>query len=217
MLLMIRRTELETLIPAVATGSQFNSALGSPRKILQRVMISSIIGVILLVFSQSQVTSQFYPIWLILGVISLLYILWSPILEASRRNSKLRAYPYSAIFHGEISDINLNERIINSHEQANNRGELELIENRRTWMTLSLSDEDGYLTDLSFPREKSHSALRVGQEILCLVLCNYKDFSDTIEVSDCWLPRQNLWIGEYPYLLRPAFQELSRKRIKNYV
>ena len=27
-------------------------------------------------------------------------------------------------------------------------------------------------------------------------------------LTDAWLPEINLWVGEYPYLLRPAFEEI---------
>ena len=93
MLIKLKAGELERLIPAVATGNQFNSASGNPRKILQRILISSICGVITLLISQSQVTSQFYSLWLILGVVLLLYILWGPILEASLKNEIFQFAP----------------------------------------------------------------------------------------------------------------------------
>ena len=48
MLIPLRPGELQTLIPAVATGTQFRFALGDPRKILQRLLISVIGGVITL-------------------------------------------------------------------------------------------------------------------------------------------------------------------------
>ena len=67
MLFPIKQNEINKLIPAVATGKQFNSALGNPQKIFQRIMISAIGGVITLLISQSQVTSQFYSLWLVLG------------------------------------------------------------------------------------------------------------------------------------------------------
>ena len=71
MLIPLRSFELQKLIPSVATSNQFSEALGNPRKILQRIIISSIGGVITLLISQSQVSSQFYSLWLILGVIFL--------------------------------------------------------------------------------------------------------------------------------------------------
>ena len=92
MLIPIKQNEINKLIPSVATGKQFNSALGNPQKIFQRIMISAIGGVITLLISQSQITSQFYSLWLVLGVVFLLYILWGPILEASRKNSKFKIF-----------------------------------------------------------------------------------------------------------------------------
>ena len=105
MLHSIKPFELNKLIPSVASGPQFNSALGSPQKILQRIMISSIGGVIPLLISQSQVASHFYSLWLIIGVGFLLYILWGPIVEAGQKNSKLRKYPSTALFEGQVVDI----------------------------------------------------------------------------------------------------------------
>ena len=122
MLVPLRPGELEKLIPAVATGNQFASALGNPRKILQRVMISSIGGVVTLLISQSQVASQFYAIWLITGVVFLLYLLWGPILEAGQQNAKLRKYPAAALFDGEVSDVFTREKVENRHEQATKNG-----------------------------------------------------------------------------------------------
>ncbi len=212
MLLPLRPGELQRVIPAVATGNQFKNALGSPSKVLQRVMISAIGGVITLVISQSQVSSQFYSLWLIIGVTFLLYILWGPILEASRKNSQLRKYPSAALFDGEIIDIFTKEKIENTLEQANNIGELELIENRRTWVFLEIADEDGYLGTVSFPMDKKHQLIRIGLPIRCLVLSTKRDFSRIDAISDAWLPSLKIWVGEYPFLLRPAFEELCQMR-----
>ncbi len=215
MLYKLRTGELQRLIPAVATGDQFNAALGNPRKILQRIMISSIGGVITLLISQSQVASQFYSIWLVIGVVFLLYILWGPIVEAGQKNAKLRKYPIAALFDGYVEDMFTQEKIEKRHEQANQLGELELIENRRTWMILELEDEEGYLGRLSFPMEKRHQLIRPGSPIRCLVFSQSRDLSRISALSDAWMPKQNLWVGEYPFLLRPAFEELCQIRI-NY-
>ena len=213
MLLPLRPGELDRLIPAVATGSQFRQALGDPRKILQRVMISSIGGVITLLISQSQVASQFYSLWLLIGVIFLLYILWGPIVEAGQINSKLRRYPFAALFDGEIIDAFTKEKIEKRQEQANKVGNLEIVESRRTWLFLDIGDEDGYLGQISFPMEKTHESIRKGTRISGLALSQRRDFSQIAALSDAWLPNQRLWLGEYPFLLRPAFEELCRMRI----
>ena len=214
MLIPLRPGELERLIPAVATGNQFRAALGKPQVVLQRVMIAAIGGVITLLISQNQMASRWGPFWLVVGVVFLLYVLWGPILQAGQRNAILRRYPSAAIFDGEIAEVTTRERVENRHEQADSRGQLELVENRRTWMLLELQDEDGYLGRLAFPMEKKHQTIRAGSQIRCLVLSERKDFSRIGALSDAWLPGLRMWVGEYPFLLRPAFEELCQLRLQ---
>ena len=213
MLIPLRPGELQRLIPAVATGSQFRAALGSPREILQRVMVAAIGGVITLLISQSQMASRWGPFWLVAGVVFLLYVLWGPILQAGQRNATLRRYPAAALFEGEVAEVNTRERVENRHEQADSQGKLELVENRRTWMLLELEDEDGYLGRLAFPMDKKHQMIREGTLIRCLVLSERKDFSRVSALSDAWIPGLRLWVGDYPFLLRPAFEELCQLRM----
>ena len=51
MIIQINSNQISKLIPAVGTGSQFKYTLGNPRKVLQRVIISSIGGFISLIIS----------------------------------------------------------------------------------------------------------------------------------------------------------------------
>ena len=39
------------------------------------------------------------------------------------------------------------------------------------------------------------------------------DFSRIGALSDAWLPELRMWVGDYPYLLRPALEELCRLRL----
>ena len=106
MLIPLRPGELPRLIPAVATGPQFNACSGSPQTLLQRLFISVIGGVISLLISQGvAMSSQVAPIMLVVGFVFLLYVLWGPILEAGRKNATLRRYPAAAIFEGEVADL----------------------------------------------------------------------------------------------------------------
>jgi hypothetical protein len=215
MLLPLRPGELLRLIPAVATGPQFNSCTGNPRKVLQRVLISVIGAVISLLISQTLLfSSQFGPVFLVVGFVFALYLLWGPILEAGQKNSTLRRYPAAALFEGQIADLYTREIVEQRREQANNDGRLELVENRRTWLTLELEDEDGYLGKVRFPFEKKHQQIRAGMVVRVLVLSERKDFSQVGAISDAWLPQLKLWVGEYPFLLRPAFEELCLKRFR---
>ena len=208
MLIPIKINQVSKLIPSVGTGGQFKHALGDPRKILQRVIISSIGGVINLLLFISQSSTQTENLWLLLCVIFFLYIIWGPILESSRKNSSYRKSNFFSIFDGYISDIYKIEKVESSREQSNRQGRLELIEKKRTWLVIELEDEDGYLNKMSFPMENKHSQLRIGSNIRCLASSNSRNFDRDIFLTDAWLPDINMWVGDYPYLLRPAFKEI---------
>ena len=208
MLIPIKQNQISKLIPSVGTGGQFRYALGDPRKILQRLIISSIGGVLNLLLFISQSSTQTENLWLLLCVIFFLYIIWGPILESSRKNIKYKKSKFFSLFDGYVSDIYKTERIESSREQSNRQGRLELIEKKRTWLVIELEDEDGYLDKISFPMENKHSLIRVGSNIRCIISSNYRNFEREISLTDAWLPDSNIWIGEYPYLLRPAFEEI---------
>ena len=215
MLIPLRSGELPRLIPAVATGPQFNACSGNPQKVLQRLFISVIGGVISLLVSQGvAMSSQASPILLVVGFVFLLYMLWGPIVEAGRRNASLRRYPAAALFEGQVADLFTREVVEERREQADQSGRLELVENRRTWLSLELEDEDGYVGRLRFPYEKKHQLIRRGMVVRALVLSERADFARIGAISDAWLPQLKLWVGEYPYLLRPAFEELCLRRLR---
>jgi len=215
MLIPLRPGELERLIPAVATGPQFNALSREPRKLLQRVLISVIGGVLTLLISQTFLfSSKLGPVMLVVGFVFLLYLLWGPILEAGQRNATLRRYPAAALFEGRVADRFTREVVESRREQANRDGRLELVENRRTWLCLELEDEEGYLGQLRFPLEKRHEAIRRGMVVRTLVLSERKDFSRIGAITDGWLPQIKEWVGEYPFLLRPAFEELCLRRLR---
>ena len=206
MLIPLKSTQISRLIPAVGTGGQFKYALGNPRKILQRIIISSIGGFISLIISTTG--DQTNNFWLLLCVVFFLYIIWGPILESSRKNLQLRKYKFFSIFDGYVSNIYRTEKIESSREQSDKRGRLEIVENKRTWLVLELEDEDGYLEKINFPMENKHSQIRIGMKIRCLLASDNRNFDRDFYLTDAWFPDVNLWVGEYPYLLRPAFEEI---------
>tara|TARA_B100000902_G_C27213385_1_gene865636 strand:+ start:680 stop:1324 length:645 start_codon:yes stop_codon:yes gene_type:complete len=208
MLIPIKLNQISRLIPSVGTAGQFKYALGDPRKVLQRLIISSIGGILNLLLFISQSSTQTENLWLILCVIFFLYIIWGPILESSRKNISYKKSKFFALFDGYISDIYKVEKIESSREQSNRKGRLELIEKKRTWLVIELEDEDGYLDKLSFPMEQKHTKMKIGSNVRCLVSSDFRNFDRGINLSDAWLPDANIWVGTYPYLLRPAFEEI---------
>jgi hypothetical protein len=214
MLLPLKDGELQRLIPAIATGPQFNASSGTPQQVLQRVLIAVIGGVLSLLISQSQFSTQWGGVFMVVGFVFFFYLLWGPILAAGQRNNALRRYPAAAIFEGRIADLFTRERLEGRQEHTDQSGRLELVENRRTWLCLELEDQDGYLGQIRFPYDKKHKPIRPGMVIRCLVLSERKDFSRISALSDGWIPQLKLWVGDYPYLLRPAFEELCLRRLR---
>ena len=208
MLIPIKINQVSKLIPSVATGGQFKYAIGNPQKILQRIIISAIGSSITLVIGNNQFGNQTDVLWLILCLVFALYILWGPILEASKKNINYKKFKFFSIFDGVISDIYKTERIESSREQTNKYGRLELVEKKRSWLNIELEDEEGYLSEISFPLENKHSQLSKGLRVRCLVSSNQRSFNGKLNLTDAWLPEINLWVGDYPYLLRPAFEEI---------
>ena len=111
MLIQIKQNQISKLIPSVGTGGQFRYALGDPRKILQRLIISSIGGVLNLLLFISQSSTQTENLWLLLCVIFFLYIIWGPILESSRKNIKYKKSKFFSLFDGYVSDIYKTEKL----------------------------------------------------------------------------------------------------------
>jgi hypothetical protein len=151
MLLPLKPGELQRLIPAVASGPQFSFCSGSPQLVLQRVLISTLGGLIPLLVAQGGFGSRWSNLWLVFGLVMLLYVLWGPIVQAGGRNGQLRKYPAAALFEGQIQDLYTKEKLEGRQETTDKEGRLELVENRRTWLCLELGDEDGYLAQLRFP------------------------------------------------------------------
>ena len=131
MLIPIKQNQISKLIPSVGTGGQFKYTLGDPRNILQRLIISSIGGVLNLLLFISQSSTQTENLWLLLCVIFFLYIIWGPILESSRKNINYKKSKFFSLFDGYVSDIYKTEKIESSREQSNRQGRLELIEKKK--------------------------------------------------------------------------------------
>ena len=98
MLIPLRPGELPRLIPAVATGPQFNACTGNPEAVLRRVLISVIGAVVTLLISQTLLfSSQFGSVFLVTGVVFALYLLCGP--DPSGRPEERHPAPLSSRSH----------------------------------------------------------------------------------------------------------------------
>ena len=219
MLIPLTREKFEQIIPLIATGPQYAYYWGKWQDLLNRLLVSVVAIVVILLFN-SIVGEGAHALVLLLAVIGGLYWLWAPIYWASLRNATYRKYKYSGFWQARILEIFITEDLLREEETVNERGELVIIENRERRINLVLGDETGFEAEVNAPLQRIHKAIKTGQTAQLVVLSNQPNLARIDKITDAYLPSQNLWIGEYPWLQRDVFsevsQELERKRRAKY-
>lgn len=212
MLIPLTRKTLEILIPAVATGPQYNYYWGKPSDLLQRLLVS-VVGVFVafLVGLLIPDWQWFAIVQLLVGIIIGLYWLWGPVLWASRRNLECRKYPYAGFWQGRVVDIYISEELIGQEENVNQRGELVIVENRERCLNLEVGDRTGFITRIQVPLKRNYQAIAEGDGAQMVVLSHRGDLGRITQTTDVYIPDHNLWVSNYPYLNREAFIEVGRR------
>ena len=201
---------MEQLIPLIATCKQYAYYWGKWSDILNRFLISAV-GIVVVLILGLLFGDQGEALILLLGGIMSLYWLWCPVYQASRRNSANRRFKYSGFWRGKVLDVFLTEELIGEEETVNQRGELVIVENRERWINLILGDETGFEVELQAPLQRIYKGIKPGQTAELLVLSNKLDLSQVNKISDAYIPQRNIWVGQYPYLQRDIFLEVSRQ------
>jgi len=210
MLIPLTRKTFESLVPAVATGPQYNFYWGKPPDFLRRLLIS-VVAVFAVVIFGFFIPHDFEYLRLVVGLVGGVYWLWAPVLGASLRNIDCRKYQYSGFWQGRVIDVYLSDELIGNEETVNSRGDLVIVENRERRLNLEVGDETGFSTRLQVPLKRSHQAIAIGDAAQMLVLSNRGDLGRIARTTDIYLPDHNLWVSDYPYLQREAFIEVSRR------
>lgn len=210
MLKPITREKLEQLIPLIATGQQYAYYWGKWSDLLNRLLIS-VVGIVVVLILDLLFGNQGGALILLLGAIASLYWLWGPVYQASIRNAANRRFKYAGFWRGKVLDVFITEELIGEEETVNQRGELVVIENRERWINLVLGDETGFEVEVQAPLKRIYKAIAPGQTAELLVLSNQSDLGRINKISDAYIPQQNLWLGQYPYIQRDVFMEVSRQ------
>lgn len=214
MLVPLTRQKLEELIPLVATGLQYKYYWGKFADFLQRLLIS-IVSVVVILVLKIVFKFDLGVLMFTLGLIAAFYWLWGPVLWASLRNVKYRKYKYSGFWRGRVLDVFITEELTGKEETVNNKGELVIVENRERRINLEVGDETGFTAELQAPLRVNHKALAPGQIAEMLVLSNKSDLSSIDQITDIYIPSRELWISDYPYLRRDFFISASRRLRQN--
>ncbi|TVQ42923.1 MAG: phosphate ABC transporter permease [Gloeocapsa sp. DLM2.Bin57] len=209
MLIPLTRATFEEIIPLIATGPQYLYYSGQWQKILKQLLIS-LVGVVTIWLVFKLFGHAADGISLVLRIIAGLYWLWGPVYLASMRNQSYRRYPYSGFLRARIVDVYITEELIREEQSVNQRGELVIIENKEKRINLEIEDETGFFAQTQAPLKRIHKVIKPGQIAECLVLSKQPNLAIIDKTTDIYIPQHNLWIGDYPYLRRDIFKQVSQ-------
>lgn len=215
MLIPIKKEISEEIIPSIATANQYAYYGGNLQNILKNLFLS-LVGVVIIWLVCLLFGRAFQGLSLILRFIAGLYWLWGPVYWASLKNQNYRRYPYVAFWRGRIVDVYITEELINEQEMLNKLGNLIVIENRQKKINLEVEDETGFRATIKAPLSRIHKAINPGQAVEALLLSNDPDFQKIAKITDVYIPRNQLWVGEYPYLRRDIFLDIRRELARIY-
>jgi hypothetical protein len=210
MLVPLTRQTFDQIIPLIATGPQYAHYWGKWPDFLRRLFISvialTVAWLIGMLFGPGGLTVK-----LIFDIIAGLYWLWSPVYGASVRNNTYRRLPYCGFWRGRVLDAFVTEELVGEEETVNPRGELVIVENRQRCINLEIGDQTGFSAIVRAPLKRVHKAIRPGMVAETLVLSRAPDLSDIHKLADIHLPQLDQWVGDYPFLRRDVFQQVSRE------
>lgn len=210
MLVPITRETFEQIIPPIATGAQYAYYWGKPAVFIKRLLISMVALTIFWLLG-NLLGDAWLAIKLILDIVAGLYWLWSPVYLASVRNNSYRRYPYSGFWRGRILDVYITEELIREEETVNKFGELVVIENNEKRINVEVGDRDGFRATIQAPIRRIYKGINPGLVAEMIVLSKQPDLSRIDKITDIYIPERDLWVGEYPYLRRDIFADVSQE------
>ncbi|MEH1825863.1 phosphate ABC transporter permease [Nostoc sp. C052] len=210
MLVPLTRQKFEQVVPLIATGLQYKYYWGKFSNFLQRLLIS-VVGVVVILLVTVVFKLEFASIVFVLGVVSAFFWLWYPVFQASMRNLQCRRYKYGGFFRGRVLDWWITDQLVGKQETVNNKGELVIVENREKQINLEIGDDTGFTIEFVAPLRPAHKIITRGQIAEMVVMSNRSDLSSIEEFSDIYFPNRDLWVSDYPYLRRDFFNEVGRR------
>ncbi|MEM1369516.1 MAG: phosphate ABC transporter permease [Cyanobacteria bacterium P01_H01_bin.15] len=211
MLVPLTREAFERLLPLVATGPQYTHYWETVTATLRRALVSFIAVVALWLFEVIFLRGGSQTLFFILIVLAGLYWLWGPIYWASLRNANYRRYPFSGFWRGPIVDVFITEELIGEEQTVDEQGRLVIVENRERRINVEVADGRGFQAVVQAPLLRIHKSIRRGQVAELLVLSKDPDLERVSRVSDIYVPQLDLWVGDYPYVSRDEFIQVSNR------
>ena len=210
MLVPLTREAFEQLIPLVATGTQYSFYWGKWRDLLQRLFISLTILIVTWVLGTLS-GSKWLTIKFLFYITSGSYWLWAPVLWASIKNRNYRTYPYCGFWSGKVLDVFITEKLIREEQTVNKFGELIVIKSKERLINIKVGDKRGFTAIVTMPADRLLQVVKPGESAEMLVISKVSNLSRIAKITDVYLPRHDLWFGQYPCLRRDIFKQISKK------
>ena len=215
MLIPLKQEAIDDLIPAVATGNQYAYYWANFATLLKNLFIS-LVGILAFWLLGKLFGKAGDGISLIFRVVAGLYWLWSPVYWASIRNAKFRRYNNIGFWRGRVLDVYLSEEVINEESAIDRLGRAIIVENRRRLFNIEIGDKSGFRATVTTPLKKTHKAVNRGQAVEGLLLSNDPDFMRIGQITDVYIPRHKLWLGDYPYIRKDIFIQIRKELARVY-
>lgn len=215
MLIPLKKEAVKDLIPAVATGTQYAYYWANIATLLKNLFIS-LIGILIFWLIGAVLGKGAEGLSLIFRVTAGLYWLWSPVYWGSVRNRKYRRYNYTGFWRGRVLDVYITEEVVNESSALDKLGKAIIVENLQKKINLEIGDKSGFRATISSPLKRIHKVINRGQAVEGLLLSNDPDFMRIANITDVYIPRHKLWVGDYPYVRRDIFLNIRRELAKIY-
>ncbi|MCA6572492.1 MAG: hypothetical protein ACK5EU_19555 [Pseudanabaena sp.] len=219
MITPLKRKNFDELIPAVPTYEQYQYYSGNGQNVFRRVAIS-IASVIIFTILYNRVhennPSSFAALAMfVCAALGGLYWMLEPVVLASIRNAKLRRFAYCGFWQAEVLDVYVSQEVLAREEKVDSRGRMDVSYDAESFLNIELGDETDFVTTLRLPMRRELKRVRPEQTVYMLLFSNDRRFGRVSrQTSDAYIPQYNLWIGDYPYLRRDAFIDLTKYMVK---
>jgi hypothetical protein len=112
-------------------------------------------------------------------------------------------------------DVYITEKVVREDQQADRFGRLEIIENFEKRINIEVGDREGFRVTVQAPVKRLYKPIAPGQVAELLVLSKQPELERIDKITDLYLPQFDLWVGDYPYLRRDLFKDISAKLGQN--
>ena len=215
MITPLKRKSFDELIPAVPTSEQYQYYWGDSQSVFRRVAIS-IASVIIFTILYNRVhennPSSFAALAMfVCAALGGVYWMMEPVAMASIRNAKLRRFPYCGFWQAEVLDVYISQEVLARSEKVDARGRMDVSYDAESFLNIELGDETEFVTTLRLPMKRELKRIRPDQTVYMLLFSNDRRFGRVSRLtSDAYIPQYNLWVGDYPYLRRDTFTDLTK-------